>query len=198
MTTPHRPLRFLARAVLAAFVLSAATAQAADEPPAARTLADYWLQAKRAMLEGYMAVIDANLEDAAPLPQPVKDALLALVGKPGIPFEAVDVDAARWKKSDHPVARFLFPETYGQKGRGITHGSLILVNDDFLSGPPCAVNARWAHELAHIQQNRRDGRAEFLDRYLKESIEKGYADISYEREAYAVQRVAERAGGCGG
>ena len=41
-----------------------------------------------------------------------------------------------------------------------------------------------------------DGRAEFLDRYLKETIEKGYADISYEREAYAVQAAAERALGC--
>jgi hypothetical protein len=191
------PAKRLPAVLLAALVLLG-PAEAADTPPAARSWSDYWLEAKRRLLEGYMAVIDANFESAEPLPDPVRSALARLVGRPGIPFAAADIEAARWKKSDHPVARFLFPETYGQKGRGITHGSLILVNGDFLSGTPCQVNARWAHELTHVFQNRRDGRAEFLDRYLRESIEKGYDAISYEREAYAVQAAAERELGCGG
>jgi hypothetical protein len=127
----------------------------------------------------------------------VREALAALVGKPGIPFAAADVEAARWKTSERPIARVLFPQTYGQRGRAITHGTLILVNDDFLTGELCAVTARWAHEVTHVFQNRRDGRVEFLDRYLRESIEKAYEDISYEQEAYAVQRTAERAMGCG-
>jgi hypothetical protein len=183
--------RLAAAAVLAGLALGVGAA------PAAAQLSEYVIEAKKRLLETYLAVIDSNLEDASPLPDPVKEALAKLVGKTGVPFTAVDIEAARWKHSDHPVARYLFPETYGQKGRGITHGTLILVNDDFLSGTPCEVYARWAHEMTHVFQNRRDGRSEFLDRYLRETIEKGYEEISYEKDAYAVQRLAERAMGCG-
>ncbi len=189
----------LAAAVFAALALSVPAAHAA-KPAAAEPvgqLAQMLDEARRMAIETYMAVVDANLESAAPLPPPVREALAALVGKPGIPFATVDIESARWKTSERPIARVLFPQTYGQRGRAITHGTLILVNDDFLTGELCAVTARWAHEVTHVFQNRRDGRVEFLDRYLRESIEKGYEDISYEQEAYAVQRTAERAMGCG-
>jgi hypothetical protein len=51
--------------------------------------------------------------------------------------------------------------------------------------------------VTHVFQNRRDGRVAVLDRYLRESAEKAYPDISYERDAYAAQRAAEREMGCG-
>jgi hypothetical protein len=191
--------------IVAALVLAAPPALPAGEKPAeggVRELLESWSArladvGGKALLQGYMAVVDANLETASPLPDPVRHALAALIGRPGIPFAAADIAAARWTKSDKPVAKVLFPQTYGQSARAITHGNLILVNDDFLAGAPCEVAARWAHEVTHVFQNRRDGRVEFLDRYLKESVEKAYHDISYERDAYAAQRAAERYLGCG-
>jgi len=190
--------------IVAALVLAAPPALPAGEPAegGVRDLLDSWSArladvGGKALLQGYMAVVDSNLETASPLPDPMRQAVAALVGRPGIPFAAADVEAARWTKSDKPVAKVLFPQTYGQSARAITHGNLILVNDDFLTGAPCEVAARWAHEVTHVFQNRRDGRVEFLDRYLKESVEKAYNDVSYERDAYAVQRAAERELGCG-
>jgi hypothetical protein len=202
---PPMASRSLLGSITATLLLITPAALPAEQQPGERNirnLLESWSArladaGGKALLQGYMAVVDANLETASPLPDPVRRALAALIGRPGIPFAAADVEAARWTKSDKPVARVLFPQTYGQSARAITHGNLILVNDDFLTGPPCEVTARWAHEVAHVFQNRRDGRVEFLDRYLRESVEKAYNDISYERDAYAAQRAAERELGCG-
>lgn len=149
------------------------------------------------LMLAYNNAVDLNLASASPLPSDVIDNLKRLIGSPGIPFKDEDVESARWKKASDPLAAPLFPGTYGDKHTlAITHGNLIIVRDNITKLPKCTYYAKWAHEITHVYQNRKDGKIKFLDKYLTEGGKKDYEKISYEIEASKVENLVLNSPGC--
>lgn len=151
------------------------------------------------LLTAYDGAISANIGTGHKLPGNVENALKRVLVRPDIPFNKEDVERARWKKRSDPAAAPLFPEAVvdGETMWAITHRDLIIVNTDIVLGSDCQRYAKWAHELTHVAQYRKDGQLFFVDRYLRERLTGSYRDISYEREAYAVEALMRTLHQCG-
>jgi Domain of unknown function (DUF4157) len=128
---------------------------------------------------------------AEEIPEYILVKLRRLVGQRGIPFDGSDIDRAKYNSNSSLIDKPLRAETYGEDQDAITHGDLIIFSEkkwkDAVDGNTCGSLALWAHELVHVFQNRRDGRDEFFRRYVSDARKYQYADIPYEKEAYAVQ-----------
>ena len=139
----------------------------------------------------YRTYVESAEIVASPLPPDVVLRLSRLLGKPGIVWSAEDLYGAKYISASDAKGALLFPGTYGNHAaNAITHGNLIVIEDDVLTDTSCEKYAVFAHELTHIYQNRRDGVNTFVTKYLIDAAQHSYEEIPYEVEAYALQRRA--------
>ncbi len=131
--------------------------------------------------------VSAAYEVADPIPDEFIDELKRLARKNSYPFSVANVNQARWLKSDHPLARRIWP---GGDTQGITYYNLIIVNDSFFNQTFCGNVSYWVHELVHVHQYNQIGWDQFLERYLSDGMVHQWADIWFEQEAIIVEGQA--------
>lgn len=109
-------------------------------------------------------------------------------------FYPIDINSVRIISDTHPTANLYLRNGYD----AITLADLVIIRDDKfeilknwnkssandLTDEEREALVTMVHELVHVRQYREIGKEVFLNRYLAESVVRGYANISYEREAY--------------
>jgi hypothetical protein len=142
----------------------------------------------------FKAYLIAANAAASPLPNDVSTELRRLVAAGAVPFTQLDINNVKQLAADHALAKPLFP---GGPADAITYHNLIIARPSvFLqkptaAAPRCRWLAAWAHELTHVHQYNQFGFDAFITTYLDEG-QKGYENISFEAEAYAVDAKVER------
>src|SRR5262245_1279352 len=79
------------------------------------------------LYDSYRTYVDLVSSQGHELPDDVRQGLQKLVGAGAVPFRSVDIESAKWVRSDELAARPLSPSTWGQSNPAITHGHLIVV-----------------------------------------------------------------------
>jgi hypothetical protein len=166
-------------------------------------LEDGFLPGARVVVSAEIALMTAQ---GKPIPDPVKAVLRGLLKQywsaGTAKFDPRDIDEARIISNANTLASPYLRSNY----RAITLGQIVVVNDASLRtltglfpslqtmiADPAANAAQieaallLVHELVHVRQYRDIGFSVFIDQYVFEAIQREYANISFEQEAYGFE-----------